>query len=261
MICGCNKKAEGQTVAVVNGEEITAAELNAALSDAKIPQGMDKDQARNRVLQQLIDRRLVAQQAKKDGIDKSPEFLNRQRRVNEDLLINMFASRQVDTTRLPSDPEIARFQASRPEMFAKREQWNLDQIQFTMPTDAAVKTKLAAAMSLDEVAKALEDAEVTFDRQKNRLDTAVVPHELYGRIATASPGEPFIVPVGNLAIASVITSREPAAITGDQARPIAVAAMRRTDAAKMMQERLTALRKAAKIDYKPGFALAAPAKK
>ena len=175
MICGCNKKAEGQTVAVVNGEEITAAELNAALSDAKIPQGMDKDQARNRVLQQLIDRRLVAQQAKKDGIDKSPEFLNRQRRVNEDLLINMFASRQVDTTRLPSDPEIARFQASRPEMFAKREQWNLDQIRFTMPTDAAVKTKLAAAMSLDEVAKALADAGVTFDRQKNRLDTADCP--------------------------------------------------------------------------------------
>jgi hypothetical protein len=167
----------------------------------------------------------------------------------------------VDTTRLPSDPEIERFQASRPEMFAKREQWNLDQIRFTMPTDAAVKTKLEAAMSLDEVAKALADAGITVDRQKNRLDTAVVPHELYGRIATASPGEPFIVPVGNLAIASVITSREPAAITGDQARPIAVAAMRRIDAAKVMQERLTALRQAAKIDYKPGFALAAPGKK
>jgi hypothetical protein len=37
--------------------------------------------------------------------------------------------------------------------------------------------------------------------------------------------------------------------------------MRRTDAAKVMQERLTALRQAAKIDYKPGFALPAPGKK
>jgi EpsD family peptidyl-prolyl cis-trans isomerase len=248
-------------VAIVNGEEITAAELNAELSDAKIPPGMDKDQARNRVLQQMIDRRLVAQQAKKDGIDKSPDFLNRQRRVNEDLLINMFASRQVDTTRLPSDPEIARFQASRPEMFAKREQWNLDQLRFNMPTDPAVRTNLEAAKSLDDVIKTLTDAGVTFDRQKNRLDTAIVPHDLYGRIVTAAPGEPFIVPVGNMVIASVITSREPAAITGDQARPIAVAAMRRTDAAKVMQERLTALRQAAKIDYKPGFAPAAPAKK
>jgi EpsD family peptidyl-prolyl cis-trans isomerase len=242
VICGCNKKAEGQTVAIVNGEEITAAELNAELSNTKIPEGMDKNQARNRVLQQMIDRRLVAQQAKKDGIDKSPDFLNRQRRMNEDLLINMFASRQVDTTRLPSDPEIARFQASRPEMFAKREQWNLDQLRFALPSDPAVKAKLAAAHSLEEIAKILTDA-------------------LYGRIETAPPTEPFIVPVGNLAIASVITSREPAAITSDEARPIAVAAMRRTDAAKVMQERLTALRQAAKIDYKSGFAPAALAKK
>jgi peptidyl-prolyl cis-trans isomerase C len=220
---------------------------------------MDKDQARNRVLQQMIDRRLVSQQAKKDGIDKSPEFLNRQRRLNEDLLINMFAARQVDTTRLPSDPEIARFQASRPEMFAKREQWNLDQLRFTMPASTAVQGKIQAAKTLEEIAKALTDAGITFDRQKNRLDTALVPHDLYARIATAD--EPFIVPVGNLVIASAITSREPAAITGDQARPIAVAAMRRTDAGKMMQERLAGLRKTAKIDYKPGFAPAAPAKK
>jgi EpsD family peptidyl-prolyl cis-trans isomerase len=259
VVSACNKRAEGQTVAIVNGEEITAAELNAELSNAKIPEGLDKDAVRSRVLQQMIDRRLVAQQAEKDGIDKSPEYLNRQRRMNEDLLINMYASRQIDTTRLPSDPEITRFQESRPEMFAKREQWNLDQIRFTTPTDAGVKAKLQATNSLDEVAKVLTDAGITFNRQKNRLDTAVIPHDLYGRIATAAPGEPFIVPIGNLTIASVVTSREPAPITGDQAKPVAVTAIRRTQAAKMMQDRLATLRQAAKIEYKQGFA--PPAKK
>lgn len=262
-VTGCNKKAEGQTVAIVNGEEITAAELNAELDSAKIPPGVSKDQARNRVLQQMIDRRLLAQQAKKDGLDKSPEFLNRQRRMNEDLLINMFASRQIDTTKLPSDPEIQRYQASRPEMFANREQWNLEQLRFTMPTDEKVKAKLEAAKSLDEVATALGEAGIAFNRQKNRLDTAVIPHDLYGRLLTVSPGEPFIIPVGNLAIASVVVSREPAAITDDQARPVAVAAMRRAQAAKLMQDRLKSLRTGAKIDYKPGFAPQAnpPAKK
>lgn len=254
VISGCNKKAEGQTVAIVNGEEITAAELNAELANAKAPPGLDTKDVRSRVLQQMVDRRLLAQQAKKDGVDKSPEFLNRQRRLNEDLLISMLATRQMDTTKLPSGPEIQRFQESRPEMFAKREQWNLDQLRFTMPTDPAVKAKIEAAKSLDEVAKALTDAKVTFDRQKNRLDTAVIPHDLYGRLMTAQPGEPFIVPIGNMAIASVIVSREPAAITGDQAQPIAVAALRRTQAAKVMQDRLKSLRDAAKIDYKPEFA-------
>ena len=77
VISGCNKKAEGQTVAVVNGEEITAAELNAELSNAKAPPGLDKKDVRSRVLQQMIDRRLLAQQATKDGVEKSPDFLNR----------------------------------------------------------------------------------------------------------------------------------------------------------------------------------------
>ena len=180
--------------------------------------------------------------------------------MNEDLLISMLASRQMDTTKLPSSSEIQQFQASRPEMFAKREQWNLEQIRFTMPTDPAVKSKLEATKTLDEIAKVLSDAKITFDRQKNRLDTAVIPHDLYGRLMTADPGEPFIVPIGNLAIASVITSREPAAITGDQAQPIAVAALRRTQAAKLMQDRLKSLRDAAKIDYKPEFG-PPPAKK
>ena len=259
VISGCNKKAEGQTVAVVNGEEITAAELNAELSNAKAPPGLDKKDVRSRVLQQMIDRRLLAQQAKKDGVDKSPDFLNRERRMHEDLLIGMLASRQMDTTRLPSASEIQRFQASRPEMFAKREQWNLDQIRFTMPTDPAVRSKLDATKSLDGVAKTLTDAKITFDRQKNRLDTAVIPHELYARLMTADPGEPFIVPIGNMAIASSIVSREPAPITGDQAQPVAVAALRRTQAAKLMQDRLKALRDSAKIEYKPDFA--PPAKK
>ena len=258
MASACTKKAEGQTVAIVNGEEITAAELNAELGGAKVPEGADKAQARSRILQTMIDRRLLAQQAKADGLDKSPEFLNRQRRMTEELLINMLAARQIDTAQLPSNSEIERFQASRPWVFSKREQWNLDQLRFQMPTDAATKAKLDAAKSLEEVAKVLTDAGIAFTRQKNRLDTALIPQNLYGQLASvAGTSEPFVIPVGNQAVASTITSREPTPIAGEQARPVAVAAMRREQASKLMQNRLKAVRDAAKIEYKQGYAPAA----
>lgn len=253
-LSACNKKAEGQTVAIVNGEEITAAELNAELASTNTPAGADKNATRSRVLQAMIDRRLLAQQAEKDGIDKTPEFLNRQRKLNEDLLISMLAARQIDTAQLPSDQEIQKFEASRPQMFANREQWNLEQLRFQMPTDPAVKEKLKESKTLDDVAKALTDAGITFVRQKNRLDTGIIPQNLYGQLATAAGKEPFIIPVGNLAVASVVASREPAPITGEQAKPIAVAAMRREQAAKLMQNRLKTVRQSAKIEYKEGFA-------
>ena len=255
MASACTKKAEGQTVAIVNGEEITAAELNAELANSKIPEGADKDQARSRLLQAMIDRRLLAQQAKTDGIDKSPEFLNRQRRATEDLLINMFASRQIDTAKLPANSEIEKFQATRPWIFSQREQWNLDQLRFQMPTDAATRAKLDNAKTMEEVTKVLTDANIAFTRQKNKLDTAVIPQNLYGQLAAAArASEPFIIPVGNQAVASTIISREPAPITGEQARPIAVAAMRREQASQLMQNRLKSIRDAAKIEYKEGFA-------
>jgi EpsD family peptidyl-prolyl cis-trans isomerase len=250
----CNKKAEGQTVAVVNGEEITAAELNAELGSAKLPEGADKNQIRARILQTMIDRRLLAQQAKTDGLDKTPEYLNRQRKMTEDVLISMLAARQIDTAQLPANSEIERFQASHPWMFAQREQWNLEQLRFALPANAAVKAKLNQAKSLDELSKALTDSGITFNRQKNRLDTAVIPQSIYGQLATLRAGEPFIIPVGGQAVASVIVSREPTALTGEQAKPIAVAAMRREQAAKLMQNRLSALRQTAKIEYKEGYA-------
>jgi peptidyl-prolyl cis-trans isomerase C len=260
-VSACTKKAEGQTVAIVNGEEITAAELNAELANSKVAEATDKTEARSRVLQAMIDRRLLAQQAKADGIDRSPEYLNRQRRMTEDLLISMLASRQIDTAQLPSNSEIARFQASRPWMFAQRELWNLDQLRFQMPTDPAARTKLDQAKTLEEVATALTDSGIAFTRQKNKLDTALIPQNLYGQLASASRGsEPFIIPVGDQAVASVIASREPAAITGEQARPVAVAAIRREQASKLMQNRLKSVRDAAKIEYKEGYAPPAPKK-
>src|SRR5689334_24360697 len=85
----CNRKAEGQTVAVVNGDEITVPDLNFALNQAKVPEGADKKLARSQLLQQLVDRRLLAQQARQEGIDKTAEYLNARRRADEDLLISM----------------------------------------------------------------------------------------------------------------------------------------------------------------------------
>ena len=102
-VSGCDKKAEGQVVAIVNGEEISAAELNAELRNVNLPAGADAKRARTAILQSIIDRRVISQQAREDGLDKSPDFLNQQRRMTEELLIRMFAERQTSTNQLPNE--------------------------------------------------------------------------------------------------------------------------------------------------------------
>lgn len=255
----CQKKASGQTVAVVNQEEITAAELNDAVaSDPSLAGSTATKEARAAALQKLIDRKLLVQQARKDGLDKSPEFVNQQRRTNDEILINMLLSKRLNTSQLPSADEISRFQASRPEIFAKREIWTLQQIQYPLSKDAALNAALSKAQTLEQVAQLLTSKGVKFTRESRKVDTAVFPHAIYSQLTPLKDGEPFIAPGPDKAVASVITAREAAPITGDQARTVAVNAMRRDQVETIVKDRVKNLRGSAKIEYQPGFG---PAKK
>jgi len=250
----CDKKAEGQSVAVVNNEEITASELNAELASANVPRDADKKLVTARALQTLIDRRLMAEQARSDGIDRSPEFLSRQRRMTEELLIGMLASRQMDAGKLPTDSEIAAIQAKQPQLFAKREVWGLDQLQYATPTDPAVQGKIIQTKTLDELARVLSESGIPFQRGRNQLSTNSIPIDMFGRLASLAPGEPFIVPIGGRSVASAITARAPAPLIGPAGRTEAVNLIRRQSGTQTLENRLKSVRKSAKIEYKEGFA-------
>lgn len=253
VVSSCNRKAEGQTVAIVNNEEITASELNAELAKNTAVSADDKT-ARAMVLQSLIDRKLLVQQAKKDGLDKSPEFLNQQRQMNDQLLINMLVGRRLNTAQVPTADEINKFEAGRPEMFANREIWTLQQLLYPIPKDKAVIAKIGAASTIDQIAQILTASGVQFTRETKKLDTAVLPPAIYKQISGLKTGEPFVVPGGDKAIASVIVAREAAALTPEQARQVALAAMKREHAQDIVQDRVKSLRATAKIEYQPGFA-------
>jgi peptidyl-prolyl cis-trans isomerase C len=169
-------------------------------------------------------------------------------------LISMLVSKKVDTSQLPSADEIAKFEASRPEMFANRVIWTLQQIIYPLPQYAAVTAKLGAAKTLDDVSQALTSAGVQFKRDSKKIDTAVFPHAIYNQIAGLPAGEPFIVPGPDKAIANSISAREPAPLPADQARSVALNVMKREQINKIVQDRVKSLRGSAKIEYQPGFA-------
>ncbi|WP_246167136.1 SurA N-terminal domain-containing protein [Sphingomonas piscis] len=253
-LSGCQKKADGQTVAVVNNDEITSSELNAELAGANLPAGVDKKQATARVLQGLIDRKLVAQQARQEGIDRSPEFINRQRRVTEDLLIGMLTSRQLETGKIPTPAQIADIQSKQPQVFAKREAWKLEQLQYDTPKDPKVLAQVAQAKSLEQLSALLSQSSIPFQRGTNQLVTSVIPAEIYAKLVTLDPGEPFIVPAGNRSVASVIVARQPVPLPDSAARTQAVEMVRRQRASDLLQQRVKQLRTSAKIEYKEGYA-------
>lgn len=258
---GCQKKAEGQVVAVVNGEEITLNELNNELGDLNLPPNVDKEKVRNLVLKRIVDRRLLVQAAKQAGLDRDPQFINQERRMREQLLVRMYGKKALDTIPVPSNTQIDQFISKHPAMFNDRVRYNLNQIAFKMPSDPKSLAQLQPEHSLDAVAQKLTQMGIKFQRGTATLDSATVPPDALKHLQALPPGEPFIVPNGDQVVVSSIVGDTPIQLKPDQSRPIAVQAMRSDELNKIGEQRLQESLAKAKISYQKGFAPPADADK
>lgn len=253
LVGGCQKKVGGQVVAVVNGEEITQQELNAELQGATVPASADKNQVMAQILQRIVDRKLLVQEAKAQGLDQSPAYLEQVRRSQDALIVNLLAGKLSKNISLPDGGAVTRFISTNPTMFSDRKRYALDQIIFAQPADAAVIKELEPAHSLDAIAALLSARGIQFTRGKGQLDSATVPPVMASRIASLPSGEPFLVPDNGRLVASVITATEAVPTPDEQAKPAALNLLRQQALSDAMRRQLEKARTAAKIEYKPGF--------
>lgn len=255
----CNAEPTGQVVAVVNGEEITQGELNAEISELQVPPGGDKDAIRRQILQQIIDRRLMAQVAKEEGFDRDPKFLTRERRLKEELLVQMYGQKAAETVRVPDAPTVKKYLANNPGKFTERAAYLVDQIVFDFPGDQKVLKALEADKTLADVEKTLTRFKINYTRGSNSLDSANVPSAVLKQILALPAGEPFVIPAQGRMTVSVITGREPVPTSEQEAAPMAAQEMRQESLTKVLQTRLDEARIKADISYQDGLGPKEPA--
>lgn len=253
-LSSCQKEATGQVAAVVDGDEITLQEINAELASMQLPENADKAQAQKAALQRIVERRLLAQAARSDGIEKTPEFLIRRRQLEDALLIQLLSQRIGRSTAVPDGRALDTFMAKNPAIFGGRMIYTVDRIQFPVPSDPTRLQALEADHSMDAVAGRLKQMGIVFTRDTGRMDSAKLGQERLDRIEALPKGEPFVIPENGLVTIAVITGATPQPVSGDQARPAAVQLMRNQSVSAAMQQRLAAQRAKAKIKYQAGFA-------
>lgn len=262
MVSGCKREAGGQVVAVVNGDEITVQELNAELATLQVPKNVDVKDVQRRVLQRMIDRRLIAAAAREDGVDKEQDFLIRQRQVNDALLATLLGQRTEKTFRIPDTAAINKFTASMPNLFGQRTVYSVDRILFAPPANMASLQQLKDDHSMDAVAAKLTAIGIPFTRATQEVDSGALPQEVVARIKSLPPTEPILLPQQGSITILVITGSRQAPLAGEEARPLAVQLMRKQAMEQAVEQRLKAQRASAKIEYQPGYApVAAPAAK
>jgi len=113
LVAGCNSsfKDDSKVLASVNGDDITEKDFENYKQLRTSQQGPigDSDKEKKLVLDEMVDRMLLAQQGEKLGYDKNPEVHFRLKRVRENLLAQEMVRNTMKDVTFTDDEVKARF--------------------------------------------------------------------------------------------------------------------------------------------------------
>jgi EpsD family peptidyl-prolyl cis-trans isomerase len=253
MLAACHNEPKGQVVAIVNGTEITSQQLAAELQNVPVPDTVDRAVLRKLVLTDVIDRELQAEEARKQGLDKSPEYLARKKRAEEQLLAEIYGHTVAQTVFAPEPRGIQDYIDAHPLQFAKRQRVLMDQLSFDPPRDRRRLAILADVHTLDASAMALQSIGIVPVRGRAAIDTGLTNPALATQLDRLPPGEPILLPQNGKLIVGVVTGREPITVSDNDMKVAAARAVRAADLLRESQARIAAARSAATIHYESGF--------
>ena len=254
LLTGCNKQPGGQVVAVVNNDDITVQELNAEAQAAQLPAASAGDkQAVAALLQRVIDRNLLADYARREGLDRGPDYVARKRQMDQALLADLAARRLIGQSINPTPAEVSAYIASHPLIFAERQKLSLDQVRFATPAQPDVLKTVTAAQTLEGVIAQLDARGIKYARGAASLDTGGIDPAAVRQILALKPGEAFALSTAGKTFVSVVTGKAPMKVDQTAWTGIATNAIRNQRMAKSMTDSLKQLRNSAKITYDPAY--------
>jgi peptidyl-prolyl cis-trans isomerase C len=147
---------EGPVVAEVNGSSITTGDFNNELKNlpeylkamAETPQG------RKEMLDTMVIRELILQQAAKDGLDKSPEVARKLEDLKKRLIVEAFLKKRVETDAKIGDDDLKKFYEQNKDKFKTGEQVRASHILVKTEKEAKdVLAQIKAGGNFEELAK------------------------------------------------------------------------------------------------------------
>jgi len=191
--CGNDAKKPGQALVKVNGEEITAFQLNSELQRAGVLTAQ-QDAARAQLLESLIDRQLLQDAAAREKLDRSPEVVQAVERAKALIIAQAYIQKRLQLVARPSKDEIEAYFGKNSDMFLHRQQFDLRQLVFVQAnsTDIAERA-IKNADTIEEAAVWLKANHVQFGRNEVSRTSTDMSSELVSKLKAMPVGRLFVV--------------------------------------------------------------------
>ncbi len=225
----------GQVAATIYGQEVTQRELQAEMGNASYPDAATRKLAEQHALDNIIGRRVLAKEAVKEGIDKTPDYALQKQRALDTLLAESLLKKVLASVPAPTHEEAQRFILDNPDIFAQRKIFTLDQLAFARPQDPAVLAALAPLNTIAEVKAVLDAHQLPSHEQTANLDAVGANPDLVTALVKLKPHDLLLVPTAQALVANAVVSVRVVPFSGDPAIQYATELLRRQHAQVAVQ--------------------------
>lgn len=253
IMVGCDKggaqKTAGQSLARVNGYELTVHQLNSELASA--PQASANDPAHRReAMDSLINRRLLVAEAERAELDRDPEVMQMIERQKERILAQALLERKAAMLAKPTASEVQAYYQANPALFANRKVYDMRQI--VVPAGAAtpaLREYVDSGKPIDDVIVWLDKTNVPYSSGSGSRSTADLPQQIVAHLDTIGSGKPFVInDPDRITIASLRLLRD-TPVTEETARPQIERYLMNRKMRELAKAEVSRLRTAARIEY------------
>jgi EpsD family peptidyl-prolyl cis-trans isomerase len=238
---GAKKAPTGQVVATVGDKEITIRDLRAEMgaNNAQDPKALKA--AETAALRNVIGRDILADEARKEGLDKTPDFALQRQRLLDSLLVETLQRKVAAQVPQATREEAQQFVNSHPDMFAQRKVFVLDQLQMPRPNDPAIVKALEPLKTFDQIQALLTQDKIPFKRDTAALDALQADPRLVAAVLKLPPGELFVLPANGVLTVNQIKDTKIVPFTGDPAVSFAQQFITRQRTQEAVQRRFQSL--------------------
>ncbi len=252
-LAGCGNQdgapKPGQALVSVNGEEITALQLNDELQRANV-QAAQQDVASKQLLEGLIDRQLLQNAAHSDKTDRDPKVVQAIERAKALIIAQAYMQKKIGNGARPSSAEVSDYFARNPDFFSNRKQFDMQQLVIdTKDLTEQVKAVADKANSLDDVALWFDANQVKYLRAQSSRTSSDLAPELSAKLKSMPKGKLFVVKEGERSMLVSIVDVKDKPVTLAVAAPQIEKFLINTRNKAAADAEVARLRALAKIDY------------
>jgi EpsD family peptidyl-prolyl cis-trans isomerase len=261
------KAPTGQVAATVDGKEITVLELQAELAGVNTPDAQSRKAAEQAALGRIITRTALADAARKQQLDKTPDFALQQKRLIDNLLAQTLEAKLAKAVPPPTTEEAQRFVTDHPDIFAQRKIFVIDTIRMAQPKDPNVLKGLEPLKTLPDVENYLTAQHIEHARASGDLDAVGADPKTIDMLVKRPAGDVFIFPANGVLLINQIRETHVVPFEGDPATKYALAYLTRQRTQEAVRreagELVAAAAKTVRYNdaYRPAPAAANPAPK